>query len=286
MHMHVDLELRVMPGLKIGTGLAHGISTPRTKSLLKDGNDDLYFSIGLEGQIICEQRGERVIVEPGQMHLASNAEEMAVAHLNSRAMGLAVPRKALDRLVLNIEDRIAAPLPRQLPGLQLLQNYIAALVAAPNAFSPELCHTATTHVYDLIAIVLGASREAQEIVNGRGLKAARLLAIKAYIGKHLSDFNLSVSTVAIVHRVTLRYVQRLFENDGTTFSAYVLDQRLAFAHRLLTNPHKSDRTIGMIAADAGFSDIPHFNHMFKRRYNATPSEIRGDSVPTESNQTT
>jgi len=40
---------------------------------------------------------------------------------------------------------------------------------------------------------------------------------------------LSVGAVARRHRVTARYVQKLFEREGTTFSEYVLGQRLACA---------------------------------------------------------
>ncbi|WP_094194055.1 helix-turn-helix transcriptional regulator [Bradyrhizobium viridifuturi] len=63
-------------------------------------------------------------------------------------------------------------------------------------------------------------------------------------------------------------------SDGTTFSEFVLDQRLARAHGLLVDPRRTGRSISTIAFEAGFGDLSYFNRAFRRRYNATPSDIR------------
>jgi len=78
--------------------------------------------------------------------------------------------------------------------------------------------------------------------------------------------------------VTPRYVQRLFEADGTTFSEYLMEQRLARAHRLLCEPGASHTAISTIAYDVGFGDLSHFNRRFRRQYGLTPRELRGDKT--------
>lgn|GEM_PF-4120791 len=55
-----------------------------------------------------------------------------------------------------------------------------------------------------------------------------------------------------------------------------LGQRLARAHRLLTDPRRIESTIGTIAFESGFGDLSYFN----RNYGVTPSEIR--TVPRRS----
>jgi AraC-like DNA-binding protein len=70
------------------------------------------------------------------------------------------------------------------------------------------------------------------------------------------------------------YVQKLFERDGTSFSAYVLEHRLAHVHRRLRNPRFARRSISRLVYDAGFNNLSWFNRAFRRRYGATPSEIR------------
>jgi AraC-like DNA-binding protein len=108
----------------------------------------------------------------------------------------------------------------------------------------------------------------------RGVQAARLRAIKATILANLDDCQLSIDTVAASHGVTPRYVSRLFESVATTFSEFVLAQRLRRAHRMLVAPSFFGRTVSSIAFEAGFGDVSYFNRTFRRTYGATPSDVR------------
>jgi len=108
----------------------------------------------------------------------------------------------------------------------------------------------------------------------RGVPAARLRAAKAFVTQQLGHRDLSAATVAAHLGVTPRYVHMLFETETRSFSEFVLAQRLALARRMLTDPRWIGRPISAIAFDAGFADLSHFNRTFRRRFGATPSEIR------------
>jgi len=54
----------------------------------------------------------------------------------------------------------------------------------------------------------------------------------------------------------------------------VLGGRLAHVHRMLTDPRYGDRSISAVAYEAGFGDLSYFNRTFRRRYGATPSDVR------------
>ena len=110
------------------------------------------------------------------------------------------------------------------------------------------------------------------------MRAARLKLAKAFIVSHCERRDLSVNGVAASLNVTPRYVQRLFEADGTTFSEFLTGQRLARAHRLLCEPSSSPTAISTIAYDVGFGDLSYFNRRFRRQYGLTPREVRGDKV--------
>jgi len=122
----------------------------------------------------------------------------------------------------------------------------------------------------------------------RDSKALQLLAgyarmvgaIKADITERLADHDLSVASVAARQHVTPRYVQALFEREGTTLSAFVLSQRLARAHNLLADPRNANRPINAIADEAGFSDRSRFNRVFRQRYGVAPSEMRATGLRT------
>jgi AraC-like DNA-binding protein len=140
--------------------------------------------------------------------------------------------------------------------------------------SPELRHLVVCHVQDLIMLAVDAASAVRAGAARRGLKAARLRAIKSYIAARLTSPVLSVGAVAAAHGLTERYVQRLFEAEGATFSSFVSRQRLARAHRLLRDPRAAGHAVGAIAYDCGFGDVAHFNRIFRRLYGQSPSEVR------------
>ena len=73
-------------------------------------------------------------------------------------------------------------------------------------------------------------------------------------------------------RISPRCVQRLLEMSGTSFTEQVNELRLQRAYILLARESKS--RISDIALQAGFSDISHFNRLFRSRFGDTPKGVR------------
>jgi AraC-like DNA-binding protein len=169
------------------------------------------------------------------------------------------------------------PLPSNTATLRLLTHYLAEVSNGYTLAAPELRRSVVTHVHDLVALVAGATRDGMALAQARGLRAAQLTAIKAYITGDLGRLDLTVESVAAHHHITPRQVQRLFETGGTTFSKFVLSQRLAWAHRLLSDPRSAGQAISSIAYTVGFGDLSYFNRAFRLRYSATPSDVRADA---------
>src|SRR5262249_34229953 len=128
----------------------------------------------------------------------------------------------------------------------------------------------------------GARGEAGGVGPGLGVRAAGLRAIKADLAGRLGELDLSVAGLALRHRCTPRFVQRLFEAEGTTFTEYVLAQRLALAYRMLSDARRSGDKIATIAYDAGFGDLSYFNRPFRRRCGGAPPDVRAPPRQEES----
>jgi transcriptional regulator GlxA family with amidase domain len=139
--------------------------------------------------------------------------------------------------------------------------------------TPQMRQLAVHHIHDLVAIALGATRDAAEIAAGRGLRVARMRAVKADIAENLAE-DVTVASLAARHCLSPRYIRKLFEAENTSLSQYVLGERLTHVHRLLTDPHHATRKIGDIALVVGFGDISTFNREFRRRFGMTPSDVR------------
>jgi AraC-like DNA-binding protein len=264
--------------------LSCGMSAQRTRELVRDGNDDVVLQIHRTGRRFVSQRGRDAIVEPGTGLFISNAEESAIViPESSRSIGIALSRSLLTALCPGLDDALLRPIPSDSGALRLLLRYLDVLEEEDALATPELGHMVGAHIHDLCALALGATRGAVELAATRGLRAARLRAVKADIAQHL-DGDLSAAALAASQGVTPRYLHKLFESEGVTLSRYVLAQRLAQVHRRLTHPGSASLTIGAIAYAAGFRDLSTFNREFRRHFGMTPSDVRADGLGREQPQ--
>lgn len=271
---HMDIKLRMFAQLKLVSGPVRGLDTRRTKELLSDGNDDVFLAIGQRGQMIIRQRECEVDVGSGKAFVGSCGELGHFVHVGCEAIRIMVPRRVLLPFVPHLDDRLATTLQSQNESLRLLIAYIGELDEERLAKAPELSHLAVSHVHDLMALAIGAGRDAGVFAAGRGLRAARTHAVKATIAALIGPRAISGEEVAAQHGISPRYMRKLFECEGTSFSAYVVEQRLLRAWRMLTAPRYAPLTISTIAYDVGFGDLSYFNRVFRRRFGASPSEIR------------
>ena len=269
-----DFTLRDLPGLRLVSGYADGVTSSRTKNLLIDGSDDVFVSCNFRGCLVAEQRGSRFTMGPGDFHIGSCAEPISYIHVDREATALLVPRRVLVPFVPDLDDGFARLLDKNSPPVRLLHAYVRALDNEFSHGNSNLMQLAVTHIHDLLALALGATGDAEEVAKNRGVRASRLHMIKSDIARNLVRLDLSVGAIAMRHNLTPRTVQRLFETEGTTFTEFLLDRRLAHAHRMLRGTRNSDMAVSSVAYSSGFSDISNFNRSFRRRYGASPTEIR------------
>lgn len=269
-----DLTMRRLPGLGIVSGTHPPFRLSRSRKLIADGNDDLFLQFRTSDGVGFQFNRE-VAVGPGDAILLSNCDVGTFTFASAGwLVGLSLPRAALKLLLRDVDAAFLRPVPADTDAPRLLESYLKVLLDDRALASPDVRRTVVTHVHDLVALLLGATRDAVEVAAERGVRAARLRAIKADIADGVGRGDLSVGMIAARHRVTPRYVQMLFEGEGTTFTKFVLGERLARAHRRLVDPLARDRGIAAVAFESGFGDLSYFIRTFRRTYGATPSEIR------------
>jgi AraC-like DNA-binding protein len=264
---------RILPVLHLLSVTMSPARVARTR--VADGNDELALFVNRTGHVTVSSRGREVPLAPGDGVLISSDDVMICDRLShGESLSLRVPRSVLSSIVIGIDDAVMRPIPRQSEPLNLLTCYAASLLDGNALAAPSLRTVAVNHVHDLIALALGATHGAAEAASAGGLRAVRLRAAKFYILENSSRQDISIAGVAAHLGVTPRYLQRLFETEGTTFSAFLLGQRLTRAYRMLCDSQFADRPVGVIAYDVGFGDLSYFNRCFRRQYGVTPTDIK------------
>ena len=236
-------------------------------------SDDVSFGVTTNSPWMASQLGRNTELQPGDGLLMSNGDIGAVTFPNEcRYWAFSVPRSAIEPLVPDIGALFARRTPASNPALQMLLRYLELARNENGVTTPELERAFTNHVCDLLALAIGATGDAAELAKARGLCAARLHAMKEDIRRNFGRPNLSVHSIAARHRVSARYVQKHFEENGDTFTRFVMEQRLTAAHKALMA--RADAQISEVAYDLGFNDISNFNRSFRQRFGCTPSDVR------------
>jgi AraC-like DNA-binding protein len=263
--------VRSLPELSIGLVSTTANRITRTRTLIQDRNDDVILGIMLKGraEIYQEKFGE-VVVDQGDAVVWSN-ETPGHSFYDEPIdfLSIAIPRSALLPHLLHPDKAAPAVIRGDNRILRLLALYVQSMQKMNMPASVQ--SIASMHVRDLVGTLLGPKSDAAA---RRGVFDARLRAIKIDIATNLTSPNLTISAIAARHHLSDRSIRTLFNYENTTFSDFVLGERLALTHRRLSDPDFAGYTISAIAVESGFGDISYFNNAFRRRYDCKPSDVR------------
>lgn len=249
--LQIDVTLMKMPGLGLLWGRRSAL-----RSDFRDGHDRLIFSLG--GHALAKQFGREIALEPGDAVAFSGADLGSLTTARTGPIAaVEFPRNALLPRLKDVGRCCGQRIAGDSPVVRLLWGYLQALQLSSGLSERALQPLAVAHIYDLAALALGTSREAEEMARGRGLRLARLKAIKAELLGNLQS-ELSLGKVAARHRLSTRYVRMLFESEGTSFTEFVCEERLKSAHSRLLSRRFDHLRISEIAYDVGFNDLSYF----------------------------
>jgi AraC-like DNA-binding protein len=280
-HPHIDVTY-----LPLGpVGLCRLVTTPaefiRHKHHLKDSRDQFGLNIVEAGPVQFANAGREDAYDAGSACLIDRGKPLRVfGPRGAKVRYVTVQASALRSLVAQPEDLSGRPV-RPGPALKLLDRYLRSLASLKEPPSSALASTIGIHLLDLVAATLGPTAEAANIVTDRGVKAARLQATLAEIAQRCSDPNFDLNNAAGALGMSRRYVQKLLEETGKSFTEHLAGCRLERAFAMLTDPHHLHLAIIDIAFAVGFGDVSHFNRMFRRYFGETPSGVRAASTMRE-----
>lgn len=275
--LQVDVVVRRLPGISLAINRFSPAFNRHTSEMIDD--DDPVLSIVAEGSCTWQQEGRSAMLLAGQGLLTTRgAPGTLERHAVSRVINLRMARKTLQAQVANLDDALVRPAAINGAVLRLIADYTRLLEERHSLAEPEMRSAVALHLQDLVLLALDARPDAAEVARSRGLRAARLSAIKADIAAHLDRRDLGLDFLTQRHGLSARSIRALFQAENTTFTDFVLERRLHRAHRRLRDPRHVGQAVSEIAFACGFGDLSYFNRAFRRRFGETPSDVRARSV--------
>jgi AraC-like DNA-binding protein len=271
---NAEATLRALPGLRTIRCTGSAVRFRRTRAIAADGDDSITLYVNLGRMCTASQRGRDVSVGAGDAFPILQHEPAVLTCSPGSYLALIVPHAVLASRVSDIDDATMRLIPRRTDALRLLVSYLRLALEKTVLDTPEIREAVATHVHDLVALSLGEHAPVGES-SASAVVAARLATALDHITSSFQDPELTLATVARDLRISPRYLQRLLETSGTSFTAVVNELRLQRASTLLIEADGGERRISDVALQVGFSDISHFNRLFRSRFGDTPGGVRG-----------
>jgi AraC-like DNA-binding protein len=94
----------------------------------------------------------------------------------------------------------------------------------------------------------------------------------------LADSELTPAMLARQHSISLRSLQLLFAEHGTSPARWIRDERLHRVRADLTDPRLAHLTVAMIGERWGLVDASQVSRLFRAKYGVSPSQYRKNPV--------
>ena len=162
--------------------------------------------------------------------------------------------------------------------MPIVSDMAARLIEAQAGLPIDETHLSQSLIELLAAMMAGAPDGQSHEDSSRGMMRVWQGKLAAYIRHHLMDPGLSPEQVARANGISVRYIHRIFQSQGTSFGRWVLEQRLRAARAAIAADKSSAKTLQAIAFDCGFSNQSHFSTSYKELFGETPRVTRERSA--------
>ncbi len=238
-----------------------------------DGSEDFVFLFPTRKAMRYEQRGREGLVVPGGVFLLNSAESYIVDIPDgSENITIKIDRDYLaGRVSAGIDDLCATSNftnPLLIPVLTTLGEQVLKLKSSEHVTRIQECIT------ELVCLMLECrtSEHSGDLVR-ETLGTTLFNQICAYIRRNLGDHALSPEKAAAEHRISLRYLHKIFNYRGTSFGQVLMEERLHQAQSLIAvASHRERINLGEVAYRCGFTNQSHFSASYKRFFGVSPRQ--------------
>ncbi|MEU5341488.1 helix-turn-helix domain-containing protein [Streptomyces sp. NPDC020766] len=282
---HLDDFLASSQALHLGDIQTFAQSYPpmharRTPAMIRQSDPEVcQLWITVRGGVALSQSGRDVEVGEGDLVLYDSSQPRqawtaACGHPNVSSLILQIPRARLP-LHSNTLDQLTLTRIQGQTGIgALFRHYLTDLMNhAPQYEECDALRLANVTL-DLLSAMLAEAARTEDLLSPETQQTVLRTRINAFIQQHLGDPGLTPAAVAAAHQISVRYLHRLYQGEGTTIADGIRRSRLRRIHRDLVDPRLTARSISSIAARWGFPEPTHFSRAFKTLYGITPRDHR------------
>jgi AraC-like DNA-binding protein len=235
-----------------------------------DRTEDFVFLFPTRHAMRFQQRGREGLVMPGSVFLVNAAEAYVIDVPDaSENITIKIDRERLANRVAGIDDLCATAdftNPLLVPAITTLGEQVLKMQPSEHSARIEDC------IIDMLCLMIECRHQRDNGALIRETLGTSLFnRISAYIRRNFADHALTPERAAADHRISLRYLHKIFQYHGTTFGQVLQEERLQLAHLvILSSGTRGTINLGEVAYRCGFASQSHFSVSYKKRFGIPP----------------
>lgn len=247
----------------------------RTSETINSGGAGYYkVSLLLEGSSILVQDGKELVMNAGDISMYDTSRPYSLLfNENFKNLIMMFPKNRFQLPASCTEQLTAVSLNKEHPALApVVTSFLSQFPEQLHQLDERLRFKVSNTSLDLVSTLISSILDQRP--ENRNPRQILLQKIFRFIETHLTSPDLTPNRIAAQHYISTRHLHALFQEAGTTVSAFIRERRLERCRLDLVDPVLADKNISAIAAKWGFTDAAHFSRVFKATIGVSPSELR------------
>ena len=267
-----------LSGVRLGpVGVFTVSGTPQvvrrtTNAVRRSPGDLIKVCMQLHGRAIVQQGSHEVSLAPGELAVYDTGRPYKIRLEGAWTCAvMALPRDAIGLSESDLDRWMHRVYPAAHGPGSVLSHFVVSTVAYPETLGAA----AAAKLGEAGSTLLAGTLLDDGDLGGTDAPADMRAHVIGYLRAHLDDPQLSRSSIAAVHHMSARTLDRLFADQPWSVSGLIRHERLEAVRRDLEDPAKRHRGVAALAARWCFFDAAHFSRLFRQHYGYPPSASRG-----------
>jgi len=233
---------------------------------------DLNFVLQLSGHGTYSQQRRSVRLDAGKW-AAFDVGRLSIVASAARCeqLILLIPHDQIDA-GLDVQRIVSRPLPGATGASKVLMKTAVCLIEELPCISTQRAESLAQALCKFVSLAIHERLGANAATPSNRVSLRD--RIRQYIDSHLRDPSLSLDRIAGQLNCTKRYLHKVFQGNGESLSAYILQQRLQRCRMDISKPELANLSITQIARSWGFTSVSHFSRAFRLRFGLSPRAVR------------